>query len=132
MGGITSDFCSFHGVTADQCFNLHNPDAHKKVGWPAWSAQENDTIGGWIVTTYPFPSSEHDFSGKGEPATWENRHTAKSRCGYMIADCMSKEDATIIATLLNKECYVPMAAFENPDRWRWVEAGYLEGSLRSL
>lgn len=132
MGGISTNFCSFHELTADQCFNLHYPDAHKKVGWPSWSAQKNDTIGGWIVTTYPYPASEHDFTGIGETPTWENRHTSKDRCGYVIADLMDEEDAIIIAALLNRECYIPKAAFDNPERWRWVEAGYLEGSLRSL
>lgn len=132
MGGIPANFCGIHGVTADKCFDLHNPDAHKKVGWPAWSAQKNDIIGGWIVTTYPHPASEHDFSGGGEMPTWENRLTAKLACGYVIADCRTEEDAVIIANLLNLEKYIPKDAIDNPDRWRWVEVGYLEGSLRSL
>lgn len=132
MGGIPAGYCSFHGMTADKCFSLHNPNAHKKVGWPAWSAQKNDLIGGWIVTTYPYPASEHDTTGRGEMPTWENRLTAKMKCGYIIADCISELDAIFLAEKLNQECYVPKAAIGNPDRWRWVEVGYLEGSLRSL
>jgi hypothetical protein len=132
MGGIPANFCGIHGTTAEKCFDLHNPNAHKKVGWPAWSAQKNDMIGGWIVTTYPHPASEHDFSGQGEKPTWENRHTAKLRCGYVVADCLREQDAIFIATKLNSEKYVPDEAQENPSYWRWVEVGYLEGSLRSL
>lgn len=130
MGGIQTNFCSIHRVTADKCFDLHYPDAHMKVGWPAWSAQKNDLIGGWIVTTYPYPASEHETSGKSEAPSWDNRYNLKS--GYIVADCMSELDAILIADLLNRERYVPQAAINNPDRWRWVEIGYLEGSLRSL
>lgn len=57
-----------------------------------WSAQPNDLIGGYIVTTYPHPLSEHDFRPEGDC----------SKRGYVIADCMSLVDAETIANLLNR------------------------------
>ena len=132
MGGIPANVCGIHGVEGSECFQLHYPDAHKKVGWPRWSAQKNDLIGGWVVTTYPGPMSEHDFSGRGETPTWENRHTSKDKCGYVLADCHTEQDAIIIANEMNQERYVPIDARINPDRWRWVDADYIEGSERSL
>lgn len=131
MGGIQTNFCSTHGVTADKCFDLHNPTAHRQVGWPSWSAQKDDVVGGFIVTTFPFPASEHVSSRKDEAPTWENR-IATLRSGYVIASFMTEKDAMFIADLLNKEKYVPDDAMENPHHWRWVEEGYLEGSLRIL
>lgn len=49
-----------------------------------WSAEPNDLIGGWIVTNSGKPASETNPS--------EN---------YIIAECYSKEDAAVIARLLN-------------------------------
>lgn len=57
-----------------------------------WSAQVNDLVGGWVVTTYPHPLSEHDLRREGGDAT---------RRGYCIADCMTLADALRIADLLN-------------------------------
>ena len=85
-------------------------------GWPAWTAQLNDLIGGWIVTTYPYPLSEH-FGG--DPM----------KCGYVVAECITEEDAQKIADLLRRACYVP--TIEHPDQYRWVTVGYLEGTLRA-
>lgn len=57
-----------------------------------WTAQENDVIGGWCVTNYPHPLSEHDLRPNGNPARW----------GYVIADMMAKSDAEEVARLLNE------------------------------
>lgn len=57
-----------------------------------WSEQLNDTIGGWIVTTYPHPDSEQHYYDK---------HGKVHAYGYIIADCTSEQDANQIATLLN-------------------------------
>ncbi len=122
MGGLNEGFCGIHKVPAGECFSDHYPDAHREVGWPAWSAQIDDTVGGFIVTTYPHPASEHDRRKDGVPL----------KCGYVIADCMTLKDAQVIAHLLNREGYVPEEVWENPDKWRWVQVGYLDGSLRSL
>jgi len=61
-----------------------------------WTAQVNDLIGGWVVTSYPHPISEHDFRKYGDP---EKR-------GYIIAECMTKYDAQLIADLLNSNDYL--------------------------
>jgi hypothetical protein len=57
-----------------------------------WTPQVNDLIGGWIVTTYPHPLSAHDVRPEGDP----------NKRGYVIAECMVKEDAEMIASLLNQ------------------------------
>lgn len=57
-----------------------------------WTAQENDVIGGWCVTNYPHPLSEHDLRPNGNPARW----------GYVIADMMRHDDAQEVARLLNE------------------------------
>lgn len=88
-------------------------------GWPAWTAQVDDLVGGWIVTTYPYPASEHDHTLDGDPL----------KCGYIIAQCMTAEDAVAIAHQLNHIKYAP-ANLADPERWRWVKAGFLEGTLR--
>lgn len=45
---------------------------------------EDDLVGGWIVTTYPHPHSQHSFTE-----------------GIIIADCMTEEEAELLAGLLN-------------------------------
>lgn len=87
-------------------------------GWPAWTAQVNDLIGGWVVTTYPHPLSEHDHREEGD----------RLKCGYVVADCMTEADAVQIAAALNSRLYVP--PLTDPKRWRWVQAGYLAGTQR--
>lgn len=52
-----------------------------------WTAQVNDLVGGWIVTTYPHPLSEHV-----RDAEW---------VGTVIAECPVEADARLIADLLN-------------------------------
>lgn len=122
MGGLPIDFCSKHKVPAAECFSEHYPDAHVKIGWPAWTVQVNDLIGGWAVTTYPYPMSEHDFRVNGD----------QMKCGYILADCMVENDAIMVAMLLNLNKYVPKDIEKDLTRWRWVEVGYLEGSLRNM
>ncbi len=58
-----------------------------------WSAQVNDLVGGWIVTDYPHPLSEHDTRLEGDPR----------RRGKVIADCVTHGDAVRIARLLNDD-----------------------------
>jgi hypothetical protein len=53
-----------------------------------WSAQPNDEVGGWMVTSYPHPSSQHGQYGT-------------DHYGDIVADCMIKANAEIIAMLLN-------------------------------
>lgn len=80
-------------------------------GWPAWSAQVNDLVGGFIVTTYPYPAADHDFS-----------YPPKS--GYIIAECITEADARRIAQLLNEERYVPVFSNGLEKRYRWVKGGF--------
>lgn len=49
-----------------------------------FTVQVNDLVGGWIVTDYPHPLSLHDFLQ-----------------GVVLADCMAKEEAELLAGLLN-------------------------------
>lgn len=58
-----------------------------------WSAQPNDLMGGYIVTNYPHPLSEHDTRNNGDPR----------KRGYIFAECYTREDAYLVAALLNKE-----------------------------
>jgi hypothetical protein len=58
---------------------------------PVWTVQVNDEVGGFIVTTYPHPSSAHDHRPDGDPR----------KRGRIIADCCCTEDAELIAELLN-------------------------------
>lgn len=57
-----------------------------------WTAQVNDLVGGWIVTNYPHPYSEHDNRPDGDPYKF----------GYVIAECYARADAETIAGLLNE------------------------------
>lgn len=57
-----------------------------------WTAQVNDLVGGWIVTDYPHPLSEHDNRWDGD--------TTKG--GYIVAECWTERDACTIAMLLNE------------------------------
>ena len=59
---------------------------------PKWTAQIDDLVGGWIVTTYPHPLSAHDTRPDGDPA----------KRGEIIAECHSEDDAELIARLLNE------------------------------
>jgi len=58
-----------------------------------FTVQVNDLIGGWIITDYPHPYSEHDQRKKGNP----------EKFGHIIADCNSEKDAIRICRLLNKD-----------------------------
>jgi hypothetical protein len=60
---------------------------------PVWTVQDDDLVGGWIVTTYPHPLSAHDTRWDGDPA----------KRGEVIAECCCQEDADRIARLLNEE-----------------------------
>ncbi len=59
--------------------------------WDKWTVQVNDLVGGWIVTDYQWPLSQHDTRPDGDP---------KKR-GKIIAECVDPEDAQRIAFLLN-------------------------------
>lgn len=59
---------------------------------PKWTTQVDDLVGGWIVTTYPHPLSEHDTRVEGDP----------TKRGEIIAECHSEDDANLIARLLNE------------------------------
>ena len=72
------------------------------------------------MTTYSQPASFHDNRLDGDP----------TKCGYIIAECITAEDAVAIAAQLNKIRYVPTV--KDPDRYRWVSVGYLEGTLRNV
>jgi len=56
-----------------------------------WTVQVEDQVGGFIVTDYPHPASEHDFRPEGDP----------DKRGHIIAECHSRDDADLIAQLLN-------------------------------
>lgn len=56
-----------------------------------WHVVINDLVGGWCVSNVNLPMSEHDFRKEGDP---EKR-------GYIFAECMTQEDAAIIAETLN-------------------------------
>jgi hypothetical protein len=56
-----------------------------------WTVQVNDLIGGWVVTNYPHPLSQHDHRPEGDP----------DKRGYIIAECIKEDDAKTIAQLLN-------------------------------
>lgn len=62
--------------------------------WPElWTAQVDDLVGGWIVTTYPFPYAEHP----------DREHD--SRIGGVDRDvisCWSEDRAKLVAGLLNE------------------------------
>lgn len=58
-----------------------------------WTVQVNDLVGGWIVTDYPYPLSEHDHRPDGD----------SGRRGYVIAECSGEIDARRIAALLNDD-----------------------------
>lgn len=67
----------------------------KELSTNKWSAQPNDLVGGWIVTRYPHPLSQHDHSIGDNPDKTKRR-------GYIIAECNSRIDAEHIAILLNQ------------------------------
>lgn len=69
----------------------------------SWTVQVNDLVGGWVVTDYPHPLSEHDHRP-------ENR--SEPNFGYVIAECYDEDDARQIAALLN------MVANLNPESRR--------------
>lgn len=82
-----------------------------------WTVQVDDTVGGWIVTTYPHPLSQHDtrpVSEGGDP----------SKQGEIIAECHSLDDAKLIARLLNE--------YEAIRLLNLHEAAMQERSLREL
>ncbi len=58
-----------------------------------WTAQINDLIGGWVVTDYPHPLSEHDFRLDGDT----------TKCSTDIIECRSLARANQIARLLNED-----------------------------
>jgi hypothetical protein len=59
--------------------------------------QVDDTIGGFVVTSYPHPMSEHDFRKDGDP----------TKRGEVAAECRSEPMAQRIAGLLNASEPVP-------------------------
>jgi hypothetical protein len=59
-----------------------------------WTVQDNDLIGGFIVTNYPHPLSEHDQ----RPVEAGGDHTKR---GVIACECSSRGMAQIIADLLN-------------------------------
>lgn len=59
---------------------------------PKWTVQVDDTVGGFIITTYPYPLSEHDTRPDGDP----------DKRGEIIAECHSRDDGELIARLLNE------------------------------
>lgn len=77
---------------------------------PVWTAQVDDTVGGYIVTTYPHPLSAHDTRPDGDP----------TKCGRIMAECCCVEDAELVAGLLNKagvpECDRPVPMSNAPER----------------
>lgn len=56
-----------------------------------WTAQVNDLVGGWIVTTYPHPLSEHDTRPDGDP----------TKRGMIAAECPTEVMAGRLAGFLN-------------------------------
>lgn len=70
-----------------------------------WSAQVNDLIGGWIVTTYPHPLSEHDHRRDGD----------LSKRGVIACECVDRAYAILIAKLLN--AYPELAHREMVEIW---------------
>lgn len=126
-GGALIDECEIEGanetggmIYVDGKWVDHCQRFRLARGWPAYTAQVNDVVGGHIVTTYPYPASQHDLQIDGDPL----------KKGYIVAECMTERDAQAIATDLNESKYVPEIAFTLPHKWRWVQAGYLEGTLR--
>lgn len=87
-----------------------------ELGGPIWTSQLNDLVGGFIVTTFSQPLSQHG-------------HGAER--GYVIADCMTENDARMIAHCLNVMAYVPKITEDLIPKFRWVSTGYLRGSLRA-
>lgn len=67
-----------------------------------WTAQKNDLVGGWIVTTYPHPYSQHDTRKYGD----------LTKRGKVIAEFCTEEDAQLIAGLLNGRDKIITAALE--------------------
>lgn len=63
---------------------------------PKWTAQVNDTVGGFIVTDYPYPLSEHNHRPDGDP------YADPTKRSYIIAEFALQKDAELIAKLLNE------------------------------
>ena len=61
-----------------------------------WTVQVNDLIGGYIVTTYPYPLSQHQ---------WKDENGSYLTYGYVIADVTKKEEGALIAKLLNLQSF---------------------------
>lgn len=64
-----------------------------------WYVNVNDMIGGWSVSNLDAPASEHDHRIDGDP----------NKRSYVVADCMTEDDAKIIVHLLNMVNYKPIA-----------------------
>jgi hypothetical protein len=60
-----------------------------------WSVQADDLVGGWIVTTYPHPLSEHDFRPDGD----------RTKRGEIACECTDQRYAALIAQLLNNAAW---------------------------
>ncbi len=58
---------------------------------PFFTAQINDLIGGFIVSSYPHPLSEHDHRPNGDP----------NKRGVIVAECTTRPHAELLAGLLN-------------------------------
>lgn len=78
----------FGGDYLDMVIELRKDDR-----WPElWTAQVDDLVGGWIVTTYPFPYAEHPNRGD-DPRIGVDRD---------VISCWSEERAKQVAELLNE------------------------------
>lgn len=56
-----------------------------------WTVQSNDLVGGYIVTDYPHPLSEHDTRESGDP----------ERRGRILCECNDRNTAEWLAKLVN-------------------------------
>ena len=104
VGGYEYEFATLEEYTSPTYFGTKEPERalsnlevmllKEAVGNhqdnKKWSVQVNDLVGGYIVTTYPHPLSQHD-TRKGE--------NKKDR---IAAECVSEQTAKRIANLLNR------------------------------
>lgn len=81
-----------------------------------WTVQVDDLVGGWVVTSYPHPLSQHDFRPDGDP----------ERRGYIFAECMSEKMAERLAGLLN--AYGPLPSRMVPTYWPTAPIARTDGS----
>ncbi len=58
---------------------------------PFFTVQNNNLVGGFIVSSYPHPLSEHDHRPNGDPL----------KRGVIAAECITKPHAELLTGLLN-------------------------------